>query len=46
MVINVFDNTSRKVFVVFTSHTEVEISSSKDLKVLKLIGGGSTLKEY
>lgn len=46
MVINIFDNTSRKVFVVLTSHTEVENQFIKGLQGLKLIGGGSTLQEY
>ena len=46
MVINIFDNTSRKVFVVLTSHTEVENQFIKGLQGLKLIGEGSTLQEY
>lgn len=35
MVINIFDNTSRKVFVVLTSHTEVENQFIKGFKGLK-----------
>ena len=39
MVIYMFYNTSRKVFVVLTSHTEVENQFIKAFKGLKLIGG-------
>jgi hypothetical protein len=46
MVINIFNNTSQKVFVVLISHTEVENQFIKGLQGLKLIGGGSTLQEY
>ena len=46
MVIYIFYNTSRKGFVVSTSHTEVENQFIKGLQGLKLIGGGSTLQEY
>jgi hypothetical protein len=33
-------------FILWTSHTEVENHSSKDLEDCELIGGGSTLQEY
>ena len=46
MVIYIFYNTSRKGFVVSTSHTEVENQFIKGLQGLKLIGGGSTLQKY
>ena len=46
MVIYIFYYTSRKVFIVLISRTEVENQFIKGFKDLKQIGGGSTLQEY